>query len=190
MVWTRVMEWLRTPLTIFRQAVWVETCCYAPKVWYFQSGVRSTSYCRAVNSFEMFSFLFFGAPFFLPSVQRLPRNPSTWRTSKWGEYLKDGSIRRFRISLIISSTLMSSSSNPLPLPHPTPQITLHHCNLADSQLPLRTRLQLQRLLQPLMQGSLLPSHGWFTVSMFFASIGCDPGEEQPWLPLHSGQSCK
>lgn len=64
MVWTRVMEWLRTPLTIFRQAVWVETCCYAPKVWYFQSGARSTSYCRAVNSFEMFSFLFFWCPLF------------------------------------------------------------------------------------------------------------------------------
>lgn len=32
MVVSTVMEWLRTPLTIFRQAAWVETCCYAPKV--------------------------------------------------------------------------------------------------------------------------------------------------------------
>lgn len=57
MVCAKVMEWLRTPLTIFRQAAWVETCCYAPKVWYFQSRARSTSYCLTVNSFEIFSLI-------------------------------------------------------------------------------------------------------------------------------------
>lgn len=34
---------LRTTLAIFRGAVWAETCCCAPKVRCFQSGVRSTS---------------------------------------------------------------------------------------------------------------------------------------------------
>ncbi len=59
MVCATVMEWLRTPLTIFRQAAWVETCCYAPKVWYFWSRARSTSYCLTVNSFwNSFSYFY------------------------------------------------------------------------------------------------------------------------------------
>lgn len=43
MVRTEEMRWLRTTLAIFRRAVWAETCCCAPKVWCFQSGVRSAS---------------------------------------------------------------------------------------------------------------------------------------------------
>lgn len=39
------MGWFRTTLTIFRRALWAETCCYAPKVLCFQSRVRSTSSC-------------------------------------------------------------------------------------------------------------------------------------------------
>lgn len=83
MVGTAVMEWLRTPLTIFRQAAWVETCCYAPKVWYFQSRARSTSYCLIVH----FLWNIF-PPLFLPSVQQLPRTPipAPWMTSKRAEW--------------------------------------------------------------------------------------------------------
>lgn len=53
------MAYCRTPLTIFSLAAWVETCCYAPKVWCFQSRARSTSHCLPANSFEMFFFPYF-----------------------------------------------------------------------------------------------------------------------------------
>lgn len=43
MVCSVVMEWFRTTLTIFRQAVWAETCCCVSKVLCFQSRVSSTS---------------------------------------------------------------------------------------------------------------------------------------------------
>lgn len=43
MVCTVEIGWLRTTLTIFRRDLWAETCCYAPKVWCFQSTLRFTS---------------------------------------------------------------------------------------------------------------------------------------------------
>lgn len=104
MVYTTVMEWLRTPLTIFRQAAWVETCCYALKVWYFQSRVRSTSYCLTVNSFE----IFFPISTFCPTVAQ-DSHPCTVNDFKVSGIFKDVS-RWSCFSLIIGASLMNTSS--------------------------------------------------------------------------------
>lgn len=104
MVCTTVMEWLRTPLTIFRQAAWVETCCYALKVWYFQSRVRSTSYCLTVNSFE----IFFPVSTFCPTVAE-DSHPRTAVDFKVSGISKDAP-RCSCFSLIISASLMNASS--------------------------------------------------------------------------------
>jgi len=105
MVSTKVMERLRTPLTIFRQAAWVETCCYAPKVWYFQSRARSTSYCLTVNSFE----IFFSISTVCPAVAK-NSHPCTMSDFKASRIFKDVP-RCSCFSLIISSSLMNTSSN-------------------------------------------------------------------------------
>lgn len=177
MVCTTVMEWLRTALTIFRQAVWVETCCYAPKVWYFQSRARSASYCLTVNSFEIF---FLSISTFCPTVAE---DSNTMNDFKVSRTFKDGSALFLFPSLIISSPLMSPSPN-CSLSHPIPQQNAGlSCRLAGHDCSDRDCCShWGRVFCSHLMGSLL--------YRCFPPIGCDPGEEQSWLPLHSGQSCK
>lgn len=92
MVCKVTMGWFRTTLTIFRQGVWAETCCYAPKVLCFQCSL-------------------------LP-LSKKPLSVFSIANSSF---------------ISVTSTILSGRC----------------CNY--------------RLLQQPMQGSLLSSHGWFTI---------------------------
>lgn len=130
--------------------------------------------------------IFFFFSLFLPSVQQLLRTPAPWMTSKWAEHWRTVP-RCSSFSLIISPSLM--------FPLTAPSLTLFHSKLCFVSTSVTSCFLVghycnyrdccshwcEVLCSHLMGGLLYRC---------FAPIGCDPGEEQSWLPLHSGQSRK
>ncbi len=158
MVGTTVMEWLRTPLTIFRQAAWVETRCYALKVWYFQSRARSTSYCLTVN-------FLWNISTFCPTVAEdsHPRAVNDFKGSRMKEVPRCSclslSLSLSHYQLLLHERFLLSAPSLL-LFHRRPRFvstSAASCAFTEIVVAARTR-----------SGSQLSSHGWFTVSMFFS----------------------
>lgn len=154
--------------------------------------MRSTSYRRrrTVNSFSR-CFLFFMLLrrlhiFFLLSNEE---TPSEWTASK-----RDGG--ETFLSLVISSPPKRARPPPKPLPLFTRDVTATSPTRRPSTLGGGAAVAITETVAAADARFFAPI-SWvvYRIDVFFfflfsAPTGCDPGEEQPWLPLHSGQSCK
>lgn len=120
----------------------------------------------------LFKMLFFFLPLLLRLLHLPPFRP-TEELRQGGRLQSGRGVGGWGHS---SPSFSAAHLNELVLPHPR-HPPHPHPNLAAPPLSLGgggLRLQLQRLLQPLMRGSLLPSHGWFTVSMCFFFFSLPP----------------
>lgn len=188
MVCKRVTERFRAPNDYFQTGL----CGQKPAVLLqrcdiFQSRLKCTS-CRrrrsTVNSFsrcDVFASSSSLALFLLSNEE----TESKWTASK-------------RVGETFLSLVISHPPQPArPPQRPSHFHTQRYRNLTNSK-PLPSRGATAAITETVAAADarFFAPISWvvYRIDVFFflfsAPTGCDPGEEQPWLPLHSGQSCK
>ena len=118
----------------------------------------------------------------LPSVQHLLRTHILGTVNDFKVCAVFQDVPRSCFSAVVRSSLTNQSSN-LSLSRVVLQVTLGQTT---------GRAHVHRDCCGLLIRAAAPSSHLMGGLLYwcFSPVGCDPGEEQPWLPLHSGQSCE